>query len=65
MNPFGEISSKIPGKIIDEDKDDKPPTSLGSMDSKVTYSDYSLFDNNVIYSFELPFKVYYPYKEYY
>jgi len=56
INPFGEISSKIPGKIIDEDKDDKPPTSLGSMDSKVTYSDYSLFDNNVIYSFELPFK---------
>ncbi|OUM63608.1 hypothetical protein PIROE2DRAFT_61186 [Piromyces sp. E2] len=49
INPFGN-------KIIEEEKNDKTPTSLASMDSKVTYSDYSLFDNNVIYSFELPFK---------
>jgi len=58
VNLFGEISNKIPSRIIEDEKnDDKVPTSLASMDSKITYSDYSLFDNNVIYSFELPFKV--------
>jgi hypothetical protein len=57
VNLFGEISNKIPSRIIEDEKnDDKVPTSLASMDSKITYSDYSLFDNNVIYSFELPFK---------
>ncbi|ORY80183.1 hypothetical protein LY90DRAFT_500566 [Neocallimastix californiae] len=56
VNIFGEISNKIPGRIIEDEKNDKMHTSLASMDSKITYSDYSLFDNNVIYSFELPFK---------
>jgi len=56
VNLFGEISNKIPGRILEEDKNEKVATSLASMDSKITYSDYSLFDNNVIYSFDLPFK---------